>query len=210
MTNSKQQKFWNGIAGRYAARPIKDVAAYEAMLADVALRLKPSDRVLELGCGTGGTAIRLSDGVAHWSATDFSSEMIEIARAKPGGENVNFIVADARHAFDDGPFDAICAFNLLHLVDDPPATLDRIFTNLKPGGLLITKTWCFADVGLKLRALFTLLRAVGKFPVATSLTVPQLRQAVLNAGFEIADERIFGKYRQNPYIVARKPELSDR
>lgn len=95
-------------------------------------------------------------------------------------------------------------------MDDPPATLDRIFTNLKPGGLLITKTWCFADVGLKLRALFTLLRAVGKFPVATSLTVPQLRQAVLNAGFEIADERIFGKYRQNPYIVARKPELSDR
>lgn len=210
MTQTKQQKFWNRIAGRYAARPLKDVAAYEAMLADVASRLKPSDRVLELGCGTGGTAIRLAVGVAHWTATDFSSEMIEIARAKPAGENVSFIVADAGNAFDGGPFEAICAFNMLHLVEDQPAALARIFTNLKPGGLLIAKTWCFADMPLKLRALFSLLRVVGMFPAATALTVPQLRQAVLDAGFEIAEERIFGKYWQNPYIVARKPELTDR
>ncbi|SSC64368.1 class I SAM-dependent methyltransferase [Ciceribacter selenitireducens] len=210
MTHSKQQKFWNRIAGRYAARPLKDPAAYDAMLADVASRLKPSDRVLELGCGTGGTAIRLAVGVAHWTATDFSSEMIEIARAKPAGDNLSFVVADAGNAFDSGPFDAICAFNVLHLVEDHPAALARIFANLKPGGLLITKTWCFADMPLKLRALFSLLRVVGMFPAATALTVSQLRQAIVQAGFEIADERIFGKYSQNPYIVARRPELADR
>lgn len=59
MTVSRQQKFWNRIAGRYAARPLKDVALYDAMLSDVASRLKCSDRVLELGGGTGGTAIRV-------------------------------------------------------------------------------------------------------------------------------------------------------
>jgi len=185
------------------------VAAYEAMLADVASHLKPSDRVLELGCGTGGTAIRLAVGVAHWTATDFSSEMIDIARAKPAGDNLSFVVADAGSAFDGGPFDAICAFNVLHLVEDHPAALARIFANLKPGGLLITKTWCFADMPLKLRALFSLLRVVGMFPAATALTVSQLRQAIVQAGFEIAEERIFGKYPQNPYIVARRPELAD-
>ncbi|MBW8302283.1 MAG: class I SAM-dependent methyltransferase [Hydrogenophaga sp.] len=186
------------------------MAAYEAMLADVASRLKPSDRVLELGCGTGGAAIRLAVGVAHWTATDFSSEMIEIARSKPAGDKLSFVVADAGDAFDGGPFDAICAFNVLHLVEDHPAALARIFANLKPGGLLITKTWCFADMPLKLRALFSLLRVVGMFPAATSLTVSQLRQAILEAGFEIAEEGIFGKYSQKPYIVARKPELSGR
>lgn len=210
MTHSKQQTFWNRIAGRYAARPIKDVAAYEAMLADVASRLKPSDRVLEIGCGTGGTAIRLAPGVAHWTATDFSSEMIEIARAKPAGENLSFVVSDARNAFDHGPFDAICAFNVLHLMEEPPATLDQIFANLKPGGLLISRTWCFADMGLKLRALFSLLRAVGMFPAVTPYTVSQLRHAILNAGFEIVDDRIFGKYWQNPYIIARKLESPNR
>ena len=205
MSQSKQRKFWNRVAGRYAARPLKDVAAYEAMLADVASRLKSTDRVLELGCGTGGTAIHLAPGVSHWTATDFSSEMIAIARAKPAGKNLDFVVADAEHAFDGGPFDAICAFNVLHLIEDHPSMLAQIFANLQPGGLLISKTWCFADMPLKLRALFSLLRAFGLFPAVTALSLPRLRECLLNSGFEIVDERVFGKYWQNPYIVARKP-----
>ncbi len=205
MSQSKQRKFWNRVAGRYAARPLKDVAAYEAMLADVASRLKSTDRVLELGCGTGGTAIHLAPGVSHWTATDFSSEMIAIARAKPAGKNLDFVVADAEHAFDGGPFDAICAFNVLHLIEDHPSTLAQIFANLQPGGLLISKTWCFADMPLRLRALFSLLRVFGLFPAVTALSLPGLRECLLNSGFEIVDERVFGKYWQNPYIVARKP-----
>lgn len=205
MTISKQQQFWNRIAGRYAARPLKDVAAYDAMLSDAASRLSPSDRVLELGCGTGGTAIRLAPNVAHWTATDFSSEMIAIAGAKPAGQNVAFQVADAQNAFGGGSFDVICAFNVLHLMENPPVVLAQIFASLKPGGLLISKTWCFADLTLKLRTLFAVLRAFGMFPAVTPLTISQLRHAILNAGFEIVDERIFGKHQQNPYIVARKP-----
>lgn len=205
MSQSKQRKFWNRVAGRYAARPLKDVAAYEAMLADVASVLKSTDRVLELGCGTGGTAIHLAPGVSHWTATDFSSEMIAIARAKPAGKNLDFVVADAEHAFDGGPFDAICAFNVLHLIEDHPSMLAQIFANLQPGGLLISKTWCFADMPLKLRALFSLLRAFGLFPAVTALSLPELRESLQKSGFEIVDERVFGKYWQNPYIVARKP-----
>jgi len=206
MTQTRNQKFWNRIAERYAARPLKNVPAYEAMLADVAARLKNTDTVLEIGCGTGGTAIRLAPGVARWTATDFSTEMVRIAQAKPAGDNVSFVVADATQSFVGGPFDAVCAFNLLHLVDDLPATLARIHAHLKPGGHLISKTWCFADMPLKLRALFRVLRAVGLFPAAASLSALQLRHALLDAGFVIADERCFGDYRQNPYIVARKPD----
>lgn len=206
MTVSKQQKFWNRVAGRYAARPLKDVAAYDAMLAEVASRLKPSDKVLELGCGTGGTAIRLAPHVSSWTATDFSAEMIRIARDKPAGANVTFRLADAQNAYDGGPFDAICAFNVLHLVDDQPATLAQIFANLKPGGLLISKTWCFADLKFKFRLLFRALQFVGLFPAVRQHSIPELRQSILDAGFEITNERIFGKYPQNPYIVARKPE----
>ncbi|MGO4915889.1 class I SAM-dependent methyltransferase [Pseudogemmobacter sp. W21_MBD1_M6] len=114
-------------------------------------------------------------------------------------------LADAAHAFDGGPFDAICAINVLHLVDDLPDMLARIYDQLQPGGQLISKTWCFADMKLRLRALFPLLRVFGMFPTATSLGVSRLRQAILDAGFEIVEERIFGGYSQNPYIVARKP-----
>lgn len=82
--------FWNRFADRYAARPIKDTAAYEALLADVAGRLHPTDRVLEIGCGTGGTAIRLAPVVAQFIATDFSAEMVRIANAKPAPDNLRF------------------------------------------------------------------------------------------------------------------------
>lgn len=207
MSLSKQQKFWNRIAERYAARPLKDVAAYDAMISDVASRLNPGDHVLELGCGTGGTAIRLAPHVSHWTATDFSAEMIKIAQGKPAGANLTFKIADAENAYDGGPFDVICAFNVLHLVENQPATLAQIFTNLKPGGLLISKTWCFTDLNFKFRLLFNALRAVGLFPVVNQHSIPELRQSMLEAGFQIEDERVFGKYRQNPYIVGHKAEF---
>ena len=205
MTQRKRQRFWNKIAERYAARPLKNVPAYEAMLVDVAARLKDTDNVLEIGCGTGGTAIRLAPRVAQWTATDFSSEMVRIAKAKPSEGNVTFVVSEASNAFNGAPFDAVCAFNVLHLVDDLSAMLTNIHANLKPGGQLISKTWCFADMKLSLRALFAVLRVFGLFPAAASLNEVQLRQTILDVGFEIVEERLFGDYRQNSYIVARKP-----
>lgn len=204
MAKARNQKFWNRIARRYAARQLKDPAAYEAMLKAVSERLTPTDRVLELGCGTGGTAIRLAPCVAAWKATDFSSEMVRIASAKPGAEAVHFVVTDAATAFEGGPFDVICAFNVLHLVDDLPGLLTSAHHNLRSGGFLISKTWCFGDLPLRMRLLFALLRRVGLFPAATMLDVGALRDALHRAGFEIVEEKVFGGYPQNPYIVARK------
>ncbi|NVN87296.1 MAG: class I SAM-dependent methyltransferase [Rhodopseudomonas sp.] len=205
MAKARHVKFWDRIAERYAARQLKDPAAYEAMLAAAAARLRPTDRVLEIGCGTGSTAIRLAPHVAEWIATDFSPEMLRIARAKPAPDNLRFVLTDAHSAFDGGPFDAIAAFQVLHLVDDLPGTLAHIHAHLKPGGLLIAKTWCFADMGLALRGLFVVLRSIGLFPPVNALTKIALRQSILDAGFRIEDERIFGANPHGPYIVARKP-----
>ena len=204
MGGARQQRFWNRIAARYAARPLKNPAAYEAMLQAVAARLTPEQRVLELGCGTGGTAIRLAPGVAEWVATDFAAGMLDIARAKPGAAAVRFVLTDAQAAFDGGPYDIICAFNVLHLVDDLQGLLRAAHDALQPGGLLITKTWCFADLPWQMRWLFTLLRWVGLFPAARMLDGVGLRQAIQAAGFAIVEERVFGEYPQNPYLVARK------
>lgn len=199
-------RFWNRFADRYAARPIKDTAAYAALLAKVAGQLQPTDRVLEIGCGTGGTAIALAPHVASYAATDFSAEMVRIAKAKPAPDNLCFTVATAQTALDSGPFDAICAFNVLHLVEDLPGLLTECYRSLRPGGLLINKTWCFADLGRRPRLLFAALKAVGLFPPAAFLTETQLRQMLQDAGFSIADHAVFGSRPQNPTIIARKPE----
>lgn len=204
MTQNRSMRFWDRIAKRYAARQIKDVAAYEALLADVAARLNPGDRVLEIGCGTGGMAIGLASSVASYTATDFSAEMIRIARAKPAPDTLHFETADAQRALDEAPFDAVCAFNVLHLVDDLPGLLRQIHSALKPGGLLISKTWCFADLGWEFRLLFAVLRPIGMFPAAARLTSTSLARAITEAGFVIVDQRMFGAYPQNPYSVSQK------
>jgi SAM-dependent methyltransferase len=202
---NRSVRFWNSFADRYAARPISDVAAYDALVADVAARLHPTDHVLEIGCGTGGTAIRLAPHAGQYTATDFSPEMVRIAKAKAAPENLSFVVSTAATALDGGPFDVICAFSVLHLVDDLPGLLQGIRGNLKPGGLFVSKTWCFADLGVGLRGLFVVMRAFGLFPPAASLGVAQLRQAIRDAGFEIVDDKVFGSRPQAPYIVARAP-----
>lgn len=204
MTQGSGVEFWDRVAERYAARPLRDVAAYEEMLADVAARLRPSDRVLEIGCGTGSTAIRLGPAVALWLASDLSPEMLRIARAKPGAERLRFVQADADTPHAEAPFDAVCAFNILHLVPDARATLQAIRSQLVPGGLLISKTWCLADLNLLMKAMLPLLRLRGWMPPATALRQDQLQQMIVEAGFTIEAERNFGKQRQSRFIVARK------
>ena len=58
-------KFWDGIAEKYAKRPISDMAAYEYTLGRTRSYLKPEDQVLELGCGTGSTALLLAGDVLN-------------------------------------------------------------------------------------------------------------------------------------------------
>lgn len=204
MSTQKGRQFWNRFAERYAARAIKDVAAYDALITATAAVLKPEDHVLELGCGTGGTAIRLAPSVARLIATDFSEEMIRIACEKTAPQNVSFGVIAAENAFVHAPFDAVLAFNLLHLVADMPSLLRQIHAHLRPHGLLISKTWCFAELGLPFRFLFRALEVFGFFPPAIRLTKAQLRQNLMDAGFVIIDARILGTYPQNPYIIAQK------
>lgn len=203
MTRSKA--FWNRFADRYAARQIKDVVAYDAMLAHAASCLGEGDRVLELGCGTGTMAVRLAEGVSCYRATDFSARMIDIARAKPAPASLEFHVSTAETAFEAAPFDAICAFNLLHLVDDMPALLAQIHDALPPGGVLISRTWCFADLPLPVRGLFAVLRLVGLFPPVTWLRGEDLRRAITTSGLVIELDKTYGTRPQNPFIVARKP-----
>ncbi|MBB5046626.1 SAM-dependent methyltransferase [Rhodopseudomonas rhenobacensis] len=205
MTDRSDVQFWDRVADKYAARPIKDVAAYEAMLADVASRLSEADRVLEIGCGTGVTAIRLAPGVLQWKATDLSPEMLRIARGKPAPANLSFAMADAELAADGDSYDAICAFLILHLVRDLRTSLAAIRDRLKPGGLLLSKTYCFGDMNIVMRrAVLPALQTLGMVPPVTVLTLQQLRQAIVDAGFAIDTVRSFGRNRHSHYIVARR------
>ncbi len=63
MTTQNDAKFWDRAAPKYAASKIADTGGYERSLERMRALLNPDFTVLELGCGTGSTALRLAGGV---------------------------------------------------------------------------------------------------------------------------------------------------
>lgn len=196
--------FWDRVAQRYAQRPVDDPDAYSRKLALVASLLRPEDHVLEIGCGTGTTAWILSAGVALYIATDASRAMIEIAQGKtaPSRPPV-FRQLDAAAPVDGAPFDAVCAFSILHLVDDIPGVLAAIRSQLKPGGLFLSKTFCARDAALLVRLLIPTLTAFGFAPRVNQMSEAALLAVIEAAGFSIERTIHFGRKRTSPFVIAR-------
>ncbi|HIC81752.1 MAG TPA: class I SAM-dependent methyltransferase [Kiloniellaceae bacterium] len=204
----KEQSFWDRVAARYARSPIKDIGAYRQTLERTKAHLNPGDRVLEVGCGTGSTALLLAPDVTEITASDISARMIEIAKAKAEDEgvaNVAFIHgAAAGKATGSAPFDAVLAFNLLHLLDDLPAAIGRVRDQLKPGGLFISKTSCLAEQSRLLPVLIFAMRLVGQAPYVRFLRLRELEDLIRGEGFEIVETDNHPSARPRRFIVARK------
>lgn len=207
----QEGKFWDKAADGYAKRPIKDMAAYDQTMDRTRHYLSTGQNALEIGCGTGSTALLLAEHLRHITASDVSARMIEIGRGKAADqqiENIDFLKATP---FDDtlknGAYDTLLAFNLLHLMRDLPAVVRRVNELLAPGGLFISKTVCLGDRHNYFRLPIAVMKAFGFAPYVGFLKTRQLDQAITDAGFQILET---GNYPASPpsrFIVARKMEL---
>jgi ubiquinone/menaquinone biosynthesis C-methylase UbiE len=205
-------EFWNRAAPKYAAGPVADQGGYERTLERVRGLLGAGDRVLELGCGTGSTALQLAGATAGYVATDFSARMIAIATEKAAGApnaRLSFRVAAADALAAGGErYDAVLGFNYLHLVGDLRETLSSIHDLLEPGGLFVSKTPCLGDMNPLLRLVIRLMQLVGRAPHVDVFTEGALQDAIHHAGFRIVACEYHATRGKDtrPVIVARKKE----
>ncbi|MFN3273263.1 MAG: class I SAM-dependent methyltransferase [Paracoccus sp. (in: a-proteobacteria)] len=211
MTAAKDARFWDRASRRYAKAKISDQGGYERTLDRTREVLSRDDRVLELGCGTGTTALRLAGDVQSYLATDISGQMIAIAEEKAALSPVPGLVfrSGTAESLMSGPaaFDAVLGFNYLHLVRSPQETLRHIHGLLRPGGLFVSKTPCLADMNVLIRSvLLPVMGAVGLAPHVGVLGADDLVRLISGAGFQIlATERHGTKGRDTrPFILARK------
>jgi ubiquinone/menaquinone biosynthesis C-methylase UbiE len=210
MSIANDARFWDRTSRKYAIGAIADQAGYERTLERTRALLGSGDRVLELGCGTGTTALRLADDVQDYLATDISAGMIAIANEKHAAGPIPALVFRTATAealtLDATQFNAVLGFNYLHLVRDLPGTLRRIHALLAAGGLFISKTPCVGDMNALIRFALPAMRAIGKAPYAGVFRAADLSRQISAAGFDIlATESHATKGNDNrPYIVARK------
>lgn len=204
------RRFWDRMARKYATNTISDMPGYERSLEATRALLGASDHVLEIGCGTGTTALQHAPYVAQITGTDIAPEMIAIAGEKrdaAGLANAQFRAAPADALpFGDGAFDAAMGHNLYHLVDDVDGALVEAARVIRRDGLFITKTPCLGDMNIAMRTfVLPVMRRWFGIPVLQIFTVKDWQAAIERAGFRIETAAFHdSKGRTRPFIVARK------
>jgi ubiquinone/menaquinone biosynthesis C-methylase UbiE len=143
-------KTYNAAADTFDAAPLSFWIRYGQRTIDQ-LNLQPGDRVLDVCCGTGASAIPAAIAVGPTGSVlgvDVSEGLLGLARAKTQHlDNITFRNHDCM-ALDlpDGSFDAIvCVFGIFFL-PDMTAALRELWRMVKPGGKLAITSWgkaCF-------------------------------------------------------------------
>jgi SAM-dependent methyltransferase len=194
------ERLWRPLGARILLGLGPDTAEEHRLALDM-LRITPTDRVLDVGCGPGNFTRDFARAAAEGEAIgiDASRTMLEAAVRQGGSDNLSYQRADARALpFEDASFDAVCCFAALYLIDEPLLAVSEIVRVLAPGGRVALLATCSRG------ALPARLGA----PVVRALTGvrlfdrDELTTALAERGLVEVGQRVAGL---GQFVSARKP-----
>src|SRR3954447_3620460 len=111
-----------------------------ALIDDLRVRvpIRPTDRVLDLACGTGQIAFALAAAVDEVWAVDQEAGSVAFGQQKAerlGVTNIHWMAGAAEDVALDGAFQLVGIDNAFHRLDRP-AVARRLVPHLAPGGCI--------------------------------------------------------------------------
>jgi ubiquinone/menaquinone biosynthesis C-methylase UbiE len=201
-------RFWNRIATRYSRKPVPDEEIYKKKLEITQSYFRPEMKLLEIGCGTGSTALTHASQVSHILAIDFSEKMIELAETKRNSAGIRNVDFECRTFkvlnLPDNSFDIVLGLSILHLLESWNETIQNVYSLLKPGGWFISSTVCIADSMKLFKFIAPIGRSIGLLPELAIFTRDELVQGLCSAGF-ILEHEWQPEKNQAIFIVVQKP-----
>jgi cyclopropane-fatty-acyl-phospholipid synthase len=195
----------NYSAGLFASpdTPMKDAQNAKVRRALNMARVKPGDRVLEIGCGWGALAeMAVTEFDASIVGVTLSTEQLEWAKDRLQRTEVaskaDLRLQDYRdigRTTADEPFDAICSIEMVEAVGREywPTYFQTVSRLLKPGGHACIQSIVIADAlwGRYINSTDFIQQYI--FPGGCLPCPREFRAQALAAGFEIVDELSFGQ-----------------
>ena len=112
------------------------------------LALQPGATVLDVGCGTGASALPAAEQVGPKGkviAVDLADRLLEIARRKAAArklENIEFRHGDMENlGYPDQFFDAVICVFAIFFVPDVAKQISELWRMVRPNGQLAITTW---------------------------------------------------------------------
>lgn len=100
--------------------------------------ISASERVLDVGCGTGNLTIALSAVGASVTGIDLSAPYVEFARRRAVGANIKFDIGDALNLpYSGGTFDRTLSMLALDVLPDATRGLSEMLRVTRPGGSVV-------------------------------------------------------------------------
>jgi ubiquinone/menaquinone biosynthesis C-methylase UbiE len=205
---SKTEKFWDRFARSYESRVDEDDKVAITTLDLTRKYIQSSDIVLDFACATGKYAFEIAPQVSEVWGIDISSEMIAVAKnnaVERGIANVQFLQAEiADPRLDGESFDVVLAFNIFHLVEDPPQVVKRIGGLLKPRGSFISITPCLGAGGSLAGLLIRFMSALGIVPRIHPYKPGGVEALIANAQFDILESQTVSDSTSNIFLACQK------